>query len=287
MKKFMRLTSVILTLGLVLSGCGRNEGTSSNTPSAQKSNTNIIQTPLEGTKGYAGEGFENLFDRNTGTKWCIEFSENSYVMWSVSSPVSITGYKIVTANDNSTYKGRNPLTWTLYGCNSNSKPDANYSGWEAIDTRKNDTNLEDKDYTEYKFTISKTVPEYNYYMLVVRSNKGDRAMQMSEFMLLYDGVDETLTNYETHDNTNGGYNNNTSVSMPDTKKTQCNFCNGTGYRTCNTCNGRGTVTNRTTVPHYSGLNGAGGTTSTTKTCPNSLCKNGKVDCSYCGGNGYR
>ncbi len=65
----------------------------------------------------------------------------------------------------------------------------------------------------------------------------------------------------------------------------CTFCGGSGTRTCLTCGGSGYVTNYGSVPRYG--SGSGGSYSETKRCPNVMCHDGKVDCSYCGGDGIR
>lgn len=88
----------------------------------------------------------NIFDDNLNTKWCSPV-ENSgtYVIWKVSSPIAVNGYAITTANDNSKYHGRNPVSWTLYGCNSDTAPDDN-SNWIVIDQRTGDRTLPDADF---------------------------------------------------------------------------------------------------------------------------------------------
>lgn len=54
-----------------------------------------------------------------------------------------------------------------------------------------------------------------------------------------------------------------------------------------TCDGKGYLEIRVTVPNYSGTPGGGGTKTERKNCSNARCKNGQVNCSFCGGTGYR
>ena len=86
-------------------------------------------SPISGTQGVnSQEGYENLFDGDTGTKWCVPEFSSEYVICEFENPVEINGYTIVTGNDNSVYPGRNPSSWVLYGMNASSVPDENDSG---------------------------------------------------------------------------------------------------------------------------------------------------------------
>ena len=77
----------------------------------------VQYTVLEGSGGFSGEGHENLFDGDTATKWCANMSGTLYVIFKTDSPVFVSGFDIITANDNADSNGRNPKNWTLYGCN--------------------------------------------------------------------------------------------------------------------------------------------------------------------------
>lgn len=65
----------------------------------------------------------------------------------------------------------------------------------------------------------------------------------------------------------------------------CRYCNGQKTSTCKTCYGKGYIEVRTTTPKYT--SGVGGTKTERKPCTNIRCHDGKVDCSFCGGKGYR
>lgn len=173
--------SILLCLCLLaglLSGCGRS-GKDANTA------VNVV----EGTAGATdSENFENLFDCDKNTKWCVTGFEGAYVIWGTSSKVTPTGYTIVTANDNTTYNGRNPASWQLYGSSARRAPDRDGKGWELVDAISGDTVLQDVNYTEYHYDITGVSGKYRYFMLVVTQTQGAGVMQLSEFALEYDGA---------------------------------------------------------------------------------------------------
>ena len=87
---------------------------------------------------------------------------------------------MVTGNDNSQYPGRNPKSWTLYGCNADTAPDEDYGGWEVVHKVTDDATMEDRNGTAYYFALDQASPAYEYYMLKV-SEKNSFVMQLSEF----------------------------------------------------------------------------------------------------------
>ncbi|MBR0505785.1 MAG: discoidin domain-containing protein, partial [Kiritimatiellae bacterium] len=67
---------------------------------------------VSGTNGFGGEGPENLWDGNTGTKFCTnEFPAESVAK--LDGVYKITGFTRATANDNADYNGRSPNAWTI------------------------------------------------------------------------------------------------------------------------------------------------------------------------------
>ena len=75
----------------------------------------VTFTAKEGTAGFStSEDFGKLIDgkytSKDGTKWCLDFTENgsSYIIFSASEAIQVTGYSIVTGNDNASETGRNP-----------------------------------------------------------------------------------------------------------------------------------------------------------------------------------
>lgn len=62
---------------------------------------------------YEGEGPENLFDGDTGTKLCTStFPIESTAK--LDGTYTVTGFALASANDNSGYPGRNPDNWAVY-----------------------------------------------------------------------------------------------------------------------------------------------------------------------------
>ena len=126
MKKLRRLRkglAILLSIAMVL---GLMPGLDTMKVSAAESSATgetgtaagITYTPLDGNpKGYNNEQYANLLDGTAGTKWCCSFTNPSYVIFKTSKPVYVNGYSIWTANDTGSESGRNPVAWTLSGCN--------------------------------------------------------------------------------------------------------------------------------------------------------------------------
>jgi hypothetical protein len=67
---------------------------------------------VSGSGSFGGEGPENLWDGETGTKFCTnEFPAESVVK--LDGTYNITGFTMATANDNADYNGRSPNAWTI------------------------------------------------------------------------------------------------------------------------------------------------------------------------------
>lgn len=148
-------------------------------------------TPLSGTSGVAlSEQYTCLFDQNVDTKWCVN-AENSFptVIWKYSEPVKPTGYTMITANDNSIFKGRNPQKWALYAANVSSDAELASAKWTLLSYVEDDTTLEDTNYKPYDFEVDDLGKKFQYYKLVVYSTKGNAALQLSELAIIYPGCD--------------------------------------------------------------------------------------------------
>ena len=112
---------------------------------------------------YSNETQENLFDGDVLTKYCGPFSSTVYLFIDAGQEVTLSGYRLTTANDTQSHASRNPITWSLYGSNTISDlPDDD--NWVLIDHRENDYTLEAANYEPYDFTI--TSPEPEFYSLV-------------------------------------------------------------------------------------------------------------------------
>ncbi|MBR0543194.1 MAG: hypothetical protein IIW98_01905 [Bacteroidaceae bacterium] len=145
----------------------------------------------DGTGGFgSGENYDKLFDGSTSTKWCLNGGEGNpiYVIFHATHPIYVTGYKITTANDNASYSGRNPKTWTLYGSTADSNPGKDDASWEVIASVANDTKLQDVNFTTYTYKLpAETTKAYQSFKweITARKGGGNNVIQVSEFMPTY------------------------------------------------------------------------------------------------------
>ncbi|MBR2945361.1 MAG: CotH kinase family protein [Bacteroidaceae bacterium] len=111
------------------------------------------------TKGecqyYNGEGWRNLCDNKTSTKWCGHFEEPAYFIFDAKASVQIIGYRIYTANDTKNNPGRNPTVWKLYG-SAFPLTDADDMRWVLIDERNGEDLLDATNFTPYDFFLEGT-----------------------------------------------------------------------------------------------------------------------------------
>ena len=155
--------------------------------------TSVTFTALAGSpEGFDNEKYPNLFDglkyRSNSTKWCGKFVSNggTYVIFEASKAGIPVGYTITTGNDNSTYKGRNPRSWKLYG-NNESKNGA----WTLIQEVSNDTKLQDVNCASYDFTCEGSTP-YKYFKWEITGIRNKDYIQVGEFEL------KLNTGYQTY-----------------------------------------------------------------------------------------
>ena len=101
----------------------------------------------------------DLFDNSPYTKYCGSFSVGTtlYIYVDAGKKVTLSGYRITTANDTNKYPGRNPSSWSLFGSNTKSEvPDDEV--WTLLDHRENDNTLGAVNYTPYDFFFSYPQP---------------------------------------------------------------------------------------------------------------------------------
>ena len=101
----------------------------------------------------------DLFDNSPYTKYCGSFSVGTtlYIYVDAGRKVTLSGYRITTANDTNKYPGRNPSSWSLFGSNTKSEvPDDEV--WTLLDHRENDNTLGAVNYTPYDFFFSYPQP---------------------------------------------------------------------------------------------------------------------------------
>ena len=152
----------------------------------------VTFTAIKGTAGFSNESYDKLIDgkytSEDGTKWCLSFPSNgAYIIFSASEAIQVTGYSIVTGNDNEDSPGRNPQSWAIYGCNDASA-DRNSKSWVLIDQKKDYTGLEDVNYKRFDFTLSNPPSEkYQYFKMEITAiqSEMEMLMQMSELILTY------------------------------------------------------------------------------------------------------
>ena len=155
--------------------------------------TSVTFTALAGSpEGFDNEKYPNLFDglkyRSNSTKWCGKFVSNggTYVIFEASKAGIPVGYTITTGNDNSTYKGRNPRSWKLYGNNEGKN-----GAWTLIQEVSNDTQLQDVNCASYDFTCEGSTP-YKYYKWEITGIRNKDYIQVGEFEL------KLNTGYQTY-----------------------------------------------------------------------------------------
>ena len=112
------------------------------------------------------------------------------MIFSLPSAQSITGYTLVTGSDSNRWLGRNPKSWTLYGCNSATAPGVDDSGWTVIDTVTDDDTMKNASSAAYTFNLDQAAPAYQYYKFQV--DKKGQTMQLSELILNYPGSSQTV-----------------------------------------------------------------------------------------------
>ena len=135
-------------------------------------------------EGIVGMTYTNLFDgqktQGNFSMWCCGFingSSSAYVIFEASKAGVPVGYTITTGDDNASMKGRNPLSWKLYG--NNEGKDGN---WKLIQEISNDEKLEDKNYASYDFKCEGST-YYKYFKWEITAIHSGKTLQVGEFEL--------------------------------------------------------------------------------------------------------
>ena len=176
--------------------------------------TALDGTPANDSAENAKENYENLFDHKRTTKWCLHDCKNAYVIFETSVGIAPEEYILATANDNRSNPGRNPKSWKLYAMNADTAPSRLTDGWIEIASVENDTKMEDINYKEYWFSMTKPAEKYRYFKLEIEGphENSDGIMQLSEIRLL----PETNTRKES-------VSANDCI-LTDYEATICNIC---------------------------------------------------------------
>ena len=145
--------------------------------------TSVKFTAIEGNP--VGHGiamtYNNLFDgkktRGNFSMWGCYFYGSAYVIFEASKAGVPVGYTITTGDSNASFKGRNPLSWKLYGNNTGED-----SNWTLIQEVSNDEKLEDKNYASYDFTCEGST-YYKYFKWEITAIHKGNFLQVGEFEL--------------------------------------------------------------------------------------------------------
>ncbi|MBN2943537.1 MAG: BspA family leucine-rich repeat surface protein [Streptococcus sp.] len=182
----------------------------------------VTFTALAGNpQGFTNETYAELFDgkktKDNFSKWCCKFSGSANVIFAASKAGVPVGYTITTGNDNFTSKGRNPMSWKLYGNNVGKDGE-----WTLIQEVNNDTKLQDVNYTSYDFTCGGG-KSYKYFKWEISAIHSGDVLQVGEFELKLQTC--------THTNADG------SSALGNAIKTVETTCTEQGYTTykCSIC----------------------------------------------------
>ena len=182
----------------------------------------VTFTALAGNpQGFTDETYAKLFDgkktKDNFSKWCCKFSSSANVIFAASKAGVPVGYTITTGNDNFTSKGRNPMSWKLYGNNVGKDGE-----WTLIQEVNNDTKLQDVNYTSYDFTCGGG-KSYKYFKWEISAIHSGDVLQVGEFELKLQTC--------THTNADG------SSALGNAIKTVETTCTEQGYTTykCSIC----------------------------------------------------
>lgn len=148
----------------------------------------------------AKEGCAKAMDNDLGTKW-LAGSRDKNLLFKASETVQLTGYTIVTANDNDRY-WRCPNEWELLGSNdAEAATNEEHPSWVSINYLRGNKVIQHENYTAYYFSINTAAP-YKYYKLKIVTGDGDNeSSQISEFIPSY--VREFVPNYIPVDGVGG------------------------------------------------------------------------------------
>ena len=142
--------------------------------------TAVKETAFSGPKEVNGnnEGYKNLFDGNTGTKWYYEGPASpDAIIFRTDRAVKALRYSLTTANDHTNYPDRIPKAWTLYG------GDSENGTWTVIAQHTENDNCIQNVGNQQEVTFDIPNPaSYQYYKLDFESSVSTE-IQFSEFKL--------------------------------------------------------------------------------------------------------
>ena len=131
---------------------------------------------------YGEESQYNLFDDNVYTKYCGSSENPIYIFIDAGRRVELSGYRITTANDNSRYVGRSPVTWSLFGSNTKSTVHDD-EDWKLLDRHEDDYSIRDVNYTPFDFVITNASP--SFYVITDETTSFDVVNQESGCSVMF------------------------------------------------------------------------------------------------------
>ena len=133
-----------------------------------------VKNVRSNVESFPGEGVENLFDGNEGTKYCWPQSDLTTITFETNKAISPTHYSMMTANDTADYSTRNPKQWTIYGS-------ADGSSWTVLAKVTNGRDLlTPTNFTWHTFALDQT-GSFSYFKIEIVN---DDTVQFSEIALL-------------------------------------------------------------------------------------------------------
>lgn len=116
-------------------------------------------TAIDGTNTTKAEGYANLFDGNSKTKWCVNSSNRVvthpslksiwFVDFKTAFACTAKSYTLITGDDTGSYPTRNPKKWRLLG-----QVDGNWTVLSEVDTENGGESLPASNYSQKEYTIS-------------------------------------------------------------------------------------------------------------------------------------
>ena len=135
-----------------------------------------------------GEGPNNAFDNNAGTKYLNFDKKNAGVTVQLNSGRIVTGFTVTTAND---FSGRDPTSYKLYGSNDGST-------WTLI--KQDAITLSENRFATSSVISTGNATAYTYYFMLFPTTKaGDGcglncdSMQIAEITYYYDANSTTTS----------------------------------------------------------------------------------------------
>jgi hypothetical protein len=148
----------------------------------------IIRAIPTSNNSPSGEGPNNAFDNNSGTKYLNFDKKNAGVTVQLNTGKIVTGFTVTTAND---FSGRDPTSYKLYGSNDGST-------WTLI--KQDAITLSDNRFTTSSVINVANTTAYAYYFMLFPTTKAGEgcgldcnSMQIAEITYYYDANSTTTS----------------------------------------------------------------------------------------------